>query len=434
MDYLFKNALLLNPGEGQARRADVAVKDGLVAGVTQPGTQTADAAGRETIDCADMLMIPALYNAHTHLPMSLFKGISDDLPLDRWLFEKIFPAEDKLNSEMCYWASLLSLAECAQNGVVSCSDMYWFYDGILRAVDESGMKINASRAVQSFDENEDMARNHRLAEGRALYENWHGACDGRIRVDMSLHAEYTSNPRCAAAVIDYAAAHGAGLHVHLSETKSEHEGCIARHGMTPAAYFGSLGLFELHAGLAHGVWLEDSDIELLRGRDVTVMHCPASNMKLASGAAPVTKLLAAGVNVAIGTDGSASNNRLDVLRELELCSLLQRVTNLDSALMPPSSLLGLATRGAARWQGRPDCGSIAPGMRADITLLDLASIEGCPMYDDNTAGALAYSLNSRNVAYTMCDGRMIYARGEHKTIDVERVRREVGVILERVRG
>ena len=387
-----------------------------------------EAEADRVINAENMLLIPGLYNMHTHLPMTMFKGYAEDMPLDRWLFDKIFPAEDKLTGIMVYYGTLLGIAEQIKNGVVSCSDMYAFPENMLQAVEESGVKINFCRGIMAFDENENPNDNTRFIESKELYKNYHNSARGRIKIDMCIHAEYTSNAKIIRAVADFAGANGIINHTHISETRKEHEECIGRRGMTPAEWFNANGFFESSAIAAHCVHISDSDMELMAQKGATVAHCPSSNLKLACGIARVPQMLACGVNVAMGTDGSASNNNLDILKEMYLASVVQKGISGDPTVMPAASMLGFATVNPAAAQGRGDCGVIEPGKKADITVFDLNSVEAVPMY--NYSSALLYSMTGRNVAMTVCDGKILYENGEFKTIDIEKIKYEVNKMSE----
>lgn len=420
MTTLFKNVTLIDPSaDRHSVAADVLVDGEYIAKVADK----IDGCFGRTINCTGKLMIPGMYDAHCHIAMTLFRGYAEDLPLHRWLNEKIFPAEERLTKRSVYAASMLGCAEMIRNGVVSFTDMYEKCEDTAAAVIETGMKANLSRAVLSFDPNEDMSGSLRFNEAKALAENYHKAAGGRIRVDMAVHAEYTNTPSSAAAVGSYASAHGLGMHVHISETESEHNECVSRHGKTPLRFFIDAGCAATPMTAAHCVWVSDDDIALMREYNVTAVHNPTSNLKLGSGVMPLRKLLERGVNVALGTDGVSSNNNLDMLYELRLASILHKgiAGRADETTAP--EMYPLIAENGARSQGRPDCGKIAGGCKADIALIDLDAPNNVPVWD--AANALCYSVNSGNVVLTMCDGRILYENGEYKTLDIEKVRAEM---------
>ena len=422
MKILFKDANILNGNGESQQKINVLVDNGYIAEIDKDILRIKSDADR-IINAENLLLIPGLYNTHTHLPMTIFKGYAEDMTLDKWLFERIFPAEDKLNEEIVYYATLLGIAEQIKNGVISCSDMYYFTESVLRAADESGIKINACRPAQSFDENENPKDNYRFAESKMLYKNYHNSANGRIKIDMSIHAEYTANEKIVAAVADYSNENKIINHVHISETKKEHDECIQRYNKTPCEFFNSLALFDSPTLAAHCVHVSQSDMDILSQKGVTVAHNPSSNLKLACGVANVTAMIEKGINVTLGTDGSASNNNLDILKEMYLASILQKGVTGDPTVMPAKDMLKFATVNSAKIQGRDDCGSIEIGKKADITALDLGSLEASPIYDYSSS--LLYSMSGRNVVLTMCDGKILYENGEYKTLDIEKIKYKI---------
>ncbi len=384
-------------------------------------------AGDRIVDGRGDLLLPGFVNTHCHAAMTLFRGYGEDLPLSRWLNERIFPAEDRLTAESVYWGSMLAIAEMIRAGITSFSDMYFFCPETARAVLESGIKANLSRSLVSFADGIKLDEDERFREAVALADEFHGAGEGRLKIDFSLHAEYTNRPDYCAAVGAYTAERGLGMQLHLSETEDEHLACIARHGKTPAAFFADLGVFAAPTTAAHCVWLSDEDIEILRANGVTAAHNPTSNLKLGSGVMPLRRLLDGGVNVALGTDGAASNNTLDILRELRLCAILHKGVSRRADITTAAEMLPLATENGARAQGRADCGRIAVGARADLILLDLSAPHNMPVYDLDAT--IAYSAESSDVRMTMVDGRILYADGAYTSIDIERLRREAGRVI-----
>ena len=387
-----------------------------------------DVRADRVIDGKGNLVLPAFYNAHCHSSMTLFRGYGDDLPLDRWLNERIFPAEDRLDEKSVYIGSMVAIAEMIRNGIVSFSDMYMFMDSVACAVRDCKVKANLARSIVSLDPDIDMKNDFRMKEAADFAKRWHGECDGKIKVDMSLHAEYTNVAKCCEYVADYAAKNGYLMQVHASETKKEHDECIARHGVTPIRFFSDTGVFDVPATAAHCVWADDEDIEILARKSVTVAHNPVSNLKLASGVMPYVKMKKAGVNIALGTDGAASNNRLDILREMQFAALIHKGTQLDAAATDASDMIYMATRAGALAQGRRDCGKIETGYAADLLMIDLHSINNIPNYDYESA--VCYSVGTSDIVLTMCDGCILYENGAYTSIDTERLEFEMKQVLE----
>lgn len=363
----------------------------------------------ERVDGRARVLIPGLVNAHCHVPMTLLRGYGEGLPLDRWLNERVFPFEAELTGEDVYLGSLVGIAELLASGCTSFSDMYDHCEEIAEAVKISGIRANLSRAVLGFGD-VPLSENARHAEAEALIKKWHGASGDRIRVDYAIHAEYTSNERTVREAADFAGSANVGVQVHLSETKSEHDGCVGRRGRTPARYFADCGLFDVRATAAHAVWVTDGDMDILREYGVTVSHNPTSNLKLASGIARVPEMRRRGVKLALGTDGASSNNNLNMLEELHIASILHRGTSLDPEFLPPGEALEIATRSGALSQGREDCGLIKEGYRADLAVVSLAKPHMLPVH--GLISDIVYSAQSSDVEMTVVGGETVYRDGK----------------------
>lgn len=377
----------------------------------------------EVFDGRGKLLAPAFYNAHAHAPMTLLRGYAENLPLQSWLNDAVFPFEAKITPEDCYWGTLLSCAEMARYGVVGFSDMYYHMHEGARAALDAGLKMNLSDTLIAFGD-VGLADLPLSAQNDRLLHEWQGAGDGRIVVDCNIHAEYTSNPRAVSEMVAFAREHGLRIQVHVSETSLEHEECKARHnGLTPVRYFESLGVFDVPTTAAHCVWCEDADLEILADRGVFVAANPASNMKLGSGFAPVPNMLERGVKVCLGTDGMASNNNHDMMQDLYLLALLYKGSTHDPAVVTPKQALLSATRMGALSQGREDCGVVAVGMKADLCVLDVSGPSWAPM--TNPLVNMVYAGHGSDVCLTMCDGRVVYRDGVWPTMDVELAKAEV---------
>ncbi len=369
-------------------------------------------------DGSGRLLMPGFFNAHGHSPMSLMRGYGENMTLQHWLNDRIFPFEAKLTGEAVYWGTLLSMAESLRFGIVSTSDMYYFVEDMARAVEDSGAKSNISRSITNFD-GIPFDKLESVKELKRAVRTLNGACDGRIKMESSLHAEYTSDEATARDLAAWTREEGTGMHVHVSETKSEHEECKARHdGKTPVQYLADCGIFDVPAVAAHCVFLEDGDYAVLREKGVTVAANPASNLKLASGICDTARLLREGVPVAVGTDSVASNNSLNFLEEVKLLALLSKVKAGDPTVMSPKEALYAATRAGALAQGRTGSGIIREGMRADLIVIREDTVNMHPVHD--MATNIVYSASGSDVVLTMVDGRVLYRDGEYFTIDIER--------------
>ena len=368
-------------------------------------------------DGAGKLLMPAFYNAHGHSPMALLRGYAENMDLQDWLFKKVFPFEDKLNSNAVYWGTLLSMAEGMRFGIVSHSDMYYFIDDMVKATLDSGCKANISRAISHFDDS-DPWESVRLKEMKQTFEDHHEEGGGRVKMDISIHAEYTNTLASMQAVADYCNQVGAIMHVHVSETESEHENCKVKYGKTPVKLMNDIGAFDSKALAAHCVWIEDEDMDIIKEKGVSVACNPISNMKLASGVANVPEMLRRGINVAIGTDSVASNNSLNFFEEMKIFAMASKMFYKDPTAVTPKETLYAATRAGALAQGREDAGLIKEGFKADLIMVDLDKPNMYPVHD--TLNNLVYSASGTDVVMTMSDGKIVYENGEYKTIDIEK--------------
>ncbi|MGI5972060.1 MAG: amidohydrolase family protein [Oscillospiraceae bacterium] len=423
MDILIKNVTAATMDEKNTvlYGAYIGIKDGLIRYI---GEDEPPEKARETIDGGGKLIMPGLINSHTHIPMTLFRGYADDYDLHTWLYDYIFPAEDRLDARAVKAGALLGLAEAIMTGTTSISDMYYFCDAISESVVEAGIKANISRGMTDFGKDFNFSAFQPANETRELVERWNGYNGGQIRVDCSVHAEYTSHSRLWRAAAELARENGIGMHVHLSETRGEHDSCVEKYGKTPAALFEECGIFDVRTTAAHCVWVTDEDMDILARHKVTAVHNPVSNSKLASGICPVKKLVSKGVNVALGTDGVSSNNSHDMFEEIKTAVLLGRVSSLDPLSVSKYDMLRAATVNGAKGQGREhECGRIAEGYDADLIMLDFTSPSMTPCHD--ALSNLAFSACGRDVCLTMVRGRILYRNGEFTGLDIEKIKREV---------
>ena len=424
MDYLFSNVTCVTMDERMRVLTDafVGVEGGKISYLAQvpPKEQPG-----KIIEGTGMVLMPGLINTHTHLPMTILRGCADDYPLAVWLNDHIFPREERLDDRTVHAAALLGVAECLRFGTTSVSDMYDHCGAIAEAVAQSGIKANLSRGTTLFDpENFDFETFPATRELVALKEQWHGYDNGRIQVEASIHAEYTSTYELWDALAEYAANEGIGMQIHLSETREEHEACKERYGLTPAQLLDCHNVFLPRTTAAHCVWLEPEDMALLASRGVSAAHCPVSNLKLGSGIADIRAMVKAGMNVSLGTDGVASNNNTDLFEEIKLSALLSKGTNLDPTALSCEAALMMATVCAAKAQGREkECGMIKQGMDADLILLDFTSPHLIPCH--NVHSQLVYAASGHDVIMTMVRGQILYAGGEFPTIDLKAVMQEL---------
>ena len=426
MKLLFKNAQIYT-SDGVLRDGFLAVEDDTI---TYIGTERPEGVFDTEKDMSHRLLLPGFVNGHTHTAMTLLRGVGTDLPLQRWLFEAIFPLEGKMTAQDIRAGSALALLEMLGCGTTSFSDMYFHPEEMAALVEQSGIKANLNYPVQAFDPTDTYEKNESARKLEELYRLWNGRADGRIRIDGCLHAEYTCNADVAAGTAVWCKAVGSRMHIHLSETKTEHEECIARHGMTPAEWMNRAGVFDVPCQAAHCVWVSEEDRRLLRDKGVAVVHNPSSNMKLGSGFAPIPQMVDEGILVSLGTDGAASNNTLNVVKELHLASLIHNGYGGDATLMTAAETITMATRSGALAQGRSDTGELSVGMKADVVAVALDRPHLTPCVD--TAGLVAYSMQGSDVVMTMVDGRILYENGEYLTLDKEKILYEANDAVRRL--
>ncbi|MBQ7498627.1 MAG: amidohydrolase [Selenomonas sp.] len=370
----------------------------------------------KVIDGKDHLAAPGLVNAHTHASMTLLRCYADDMVLMDWLNNKIWPTEAKMNDDDIYWGAMLAAAEMIRTGTTAFADMYGPYmDKVAEVTIDSGLRGVLSRGLIGVAPDSE----EKLAENIALYKDFHGAGDGRVTVMFAPHALYTCPPDYLKKVSQAAGECKAEIHIHMSETQGEVENCLKEYGKRPFAHVEATGIFEHGTLAAHCVHLDDEDIAIIKKHDIRVAHNPGSNMKLASGVAPVPRLLKEGVCVALGTDGASSNNNLDMLEEVQLAALLHKADTLDPLAVTAAEAVKMGTEYGAQAVGLKDAGKLAAGALADIVLYDMKNTMWCPRH--NLVSLLAYSARSSSVDTVLVAGRVLMEKHEIKTLDEERI-------------
>lgn len=414
-------ALLMDEAATVLDDAFVVVEGETIASVTP--TRPAGAFTQE-IDCGGNVLMPGLVNAHTHIPMTLMRGYAGGCDLHTWLNDWIFPAEAKLDDRAVRAGADLALAELIAGGVTTIADMYMHTPAIAQAVLAAGISANLSCGGVYFGAPGDFssAACPDCDHQRQLTEEFHGAGNGQILVDASIHGEYTSNVPLWQWMADYAQRKGLGMHVHVSETQSEHEGSLTRWGLTPFRILDRYGVWDTRAIAAHCVWTTEDDWAGMAEKGVTCVHNPVSNLKLGSGVAWIPAMKAAGVNVALGTDGVSSNNNQDMFEEMKFAAVLHNGVTHNPLALLPRDVLAMATRDGGRALGRKT-GRIAPGYVADLILVDFTRphLTPCHSVMDN----LVYAAHGSDVVMNMARGKIIYKDGTFLTLDLEKIQAEV---------
>lgn len=367
---------------------------------------------QETIDGTGCLCMPGLINLHTHTPMTLLRSAGADLVLHDWLHKAIFPLERQWDDGLIRIANDLGCIEMLRFGTTAFNDMYFHTDVIAASVRDNGMRALLGHGIVDFD-----GSCADMDEGVRMAEKWHHAAGDRIRFSLAPHSEGATTPELLRKVEATARRMGLVVHTHVSETDYDLQGCLSRRGKTPPAYLESLGILDLPVIAAHCVWFSDEDIEIFRRHGATVAHNPMSNLKLASGVAPVAKMLAAGCKVALGTDGVASNNDLNLWEELKLMPMLQKGVTLDPTVVSPAQALAAATIVGAKAMGYDDLGLLLPGYLADLILVDLHTPQCTPATD--LESNLIYAVQGSDVRLTMVDGKVLYRDGSYTTLNAK---------------
>ena len=355
----------------------------------------------DTIDCRGNLLMPGFKNAHTHTAMTFARNLADDKPLQSWLTEDIFPREARLTEEIVYQFSKLGFLEYLTSGITSCFDMYMKYDGHVQAAKEYGFRTVLMGSVNNYGGD---------AKEIETQYNKYNNCGPLISYIPGFHAEYTTSYSLLSEVADMAKQLHAPLFAHNSETEEEVQGCIERYGKTPTELMDSLGMFEYGGGGFHCIYLSDNDYRIFREKKLYAVTNPSSNLKLASGVASVERMRKEGIQVAIGTDGPASNNALDFFREMFLVTGLQKVKEKDPTASNPEFILESATKVGAAAMGLKDCDILAAGKQADIIMIDLNQPNMQPIH--NIPSSIVYSGSKMNVKMTMIAGKILYADGK----------------------
>jgi 5-methylthioadenosine/S-adenosylhomocysteine deaminase len=420
---------ILSPGA-------VAISGSDILEVGRPEIIAARYRAAETIELRDQIVLPGLINAHTHAPMVMFRGLADDLALTEWLQQYIFPAEAKtVTPEMVRTGTRLALVEMIESGTTTYADMYYFEEEIAQVTRDAGMRGVLGQTVIQMPVADAKTPAEGLARAGRFIERFKG--DSLIVPALAPHSVYTNDESTLIAAATMARRHGAPLIIHLAETEDELKIVRQLHQMTPTGYLESIGFWSPHTLAAHGVWVTDQDIQILKRRGVGVAHNPESNMKLASGAAPVTRYLAAGVALGLGTDGAASNNDLDMFEAMRQASLLAKHTTRDPTAIPAATALDLATIGGAKALGLENAiGSLEAGKRADLISVSTGSARQTPLYDP--LSHLVYVTHGEDVQTTIVNGKVLMRGRELKTLNraaaIEAAKRLAPIVRAAVRS
>lgn len=420
MRILIKNGYVVSM-VSDVKRADILIEDGRIKKIGSIN-ETAD----RIIDATDMAVMPGLINAHTHVGMSVFRGYQDELELMNWLSE-MWKVEDKMKKDDVYYASMISGIEMIKSGTTTFNDQYFFEEQTAKVAEILGLRAILSRCI--IGDGEECVVRTREAE--ELYNEWHNKADGRIKICVGIHSPYTCPPDTIKRALELADRLGTPVHVHYLETKDEIDKVYNMYETTVTEYFKNLNLFNNHVILAHGVHINDLDINVLKNISGGVVHNPISNMKLGSGFAPVKQLRENGINVALGTDGQGSTNTLDMFEEIKLAAYLQKGLFMNSTAISAMDVLKMATIEGAKVLGiDSEVGSIEVGKKADIILIDLNKPHLMPRHD--ICSLLAYSVNGSDVDTSIIDGKIVMEKRRLVNVDEQEMLKKIESVKNRL--
>jgi 5-methylthioadenosine/S-adenosylhomocysteine deaminase len=415
-DILIKDGhvITMDPKRRVFERGSVAIDGDKIVAVGKDVKEKADV----VIDAKGKVVLPGLINDHTHLAMVLLRGVADDMALMPWLETKIWPIEKNLRAEDCYAGALLGCLEMIKSGTTCFADQYFFMENVARAVEEAGMRASLSYGIIELGDSK--RRESELRAGEKLVKERNGTAKGRITTMFGPHAAYTCSPECLMKVKELAKKSKVGIHTHISETQEEVEQITEKYGKRPVEHLDAIGFLGPEVLAAHCVWVTEREIKILKERGVKPVHNPISNMKTASGVAPVQEMLDAGIPVALGTDGAASNNALDMINEMKFAALLNKVHKLNPIIVSAATTLEMATINGAIGLGLgKKIGSLEVGKKADIIIVDFKKPHLTPLH--NVVSHLVYSAVSSDVDTTIVDGKILMQGREVLALDEDKV-------------
>jgi len=431
---LIKDAIIVNPNENtvESFKGDLLIENDKIAEIARKNQSPISTNGIEkVIEAENKILMPGLINTHTHISMNLFRGLADDMELDEWLNNHIWPTEAGLNGEYCYIGALLALVEMIKSGTTTFNDMYFYMEDVAKAVTESGIRGCLSYGMIDFGDEE--KRENEFKENINLIKNCNNGAEGRIKTFFGPHATSTASKELLERVRREADKYKVGIHIHMNETKKEVDTIIKSEGKRPFEYLDEMEFLAGDVIAAHGVWLTEKEIDIMKKRDVKISHNPCSNMKLSSGIAPVQEMISKGICVGIGTDGAASNNNLDMFEEMKFASLLQKVNTMNPEALNSNQAIQMATiNGAKALNLDEEIGSIEVGKKADIILIDKNSINLTPM-SDVISSNLVYAANGSNVNTTICNGKILMENRKLTSLDENKIMEKANIAIKELK-
>jgi len=431
-DLLIKNVDIITMDDKSMLIKDgyIGIKDGKISFVSE--SLPKDIISKNEIDGKGKIAMPGLVNAHSHSAMTLMRNYADDIGLEAWLFDNIFPIEAKLTEKDVYWGTMFGIAEMLKSGVVAFADMYMFMDEVARAVTETGIKANICKSPIQFFEGGELKRLDKSQGTIDYYNRYHNSADGRIKVFVEIHSTYMFNEKTLSNAAALAKQLNTGIHIHLLETTTEVQSSKRDYGMTSVEICKKTGVLDVPVLAAHCVHMTDSDLEIMKAMGCSIVHNPTSNLKLGSGIANVPQMLDMGINVCLGTDGAASNNNLNMFEEMNLAALIHKGVAMDPQLMNANTVLKMGTCNGAKALGFDDSGVIKVGMKGDVILIDTDKPHFYPK--NNPVSAIIYSAQASDVDTVIVDGKIIMQDRTFKNIDEERIKYEVDALSNKLLG
>jgi 5-methylthioadenosine/S-adenosylhomocysteine deaminase len=434
MNIIIENVDILtgDPLEDYIKDADIGIENGRICFIVPSGKAPVNFKADRKINGRHRLAMPGLANAHTHAAMTIMRNAADDLPLHKWLFERIFPMENVMTDDDVYWGTLLGAAEMIKSGTTTLADMYLHMDYVVQAFAGTGLRVNLSRSPLDFYmEDGELKAKDVFEECRRYFKTWNGSEEGRLKVYVEVHSTYLFDIESLKRSALFAKELGTGIHIHLLETAKERKDSFDTYKKSPVEICAETGIFDVPVIGAHLVHVSRDDMEMLAKYGVYAAHNPTSNLKLGSGISPVPEMLNAGVTVALGTDGAASNNNLNMFEEMHMAALLHKGVAQNPELVSARQAFAMATANGAKAAGFGDeTGVLKAGMKADLILIDTDKPHLYPLNDPYSA--IVYSAQGSDVDTVIVDGNILMENRELKTIDEEKVKHEADAISRRL--
>lgn len=421
-----------DPNEVESFKGDLLIENDKIAEIARKdqGSISRDNIDK-VIDGENKILMPGLINTHTHMSMNLFRGLADDMELDKWLNDHIWPTEAGLNGEYCYTGALGAIIEMIKSGTTTFNDMYFYMEDVAKAVEESGIRGCLSYGMIDFAHEE--KRENELKENIKLIKKCNNTAEGRIKTFFGPHATSTASKELLEKTRKEAEKYNVGIHIHMNETRKEVDTIIESKQKRPFEYLDEIGFLKEDVIAAHGVWLSKEEIAIIKKRDVKISHNPCSNMKLSSGISPVQEMISRGITVGIGTDSVASNNSLDMFEEMKFASLLQKVNTMNPKALTSDQTLQMATiNGAKALNLEKEIGSVEIGKKADLILIDKNKINLSPM-SDIISSNLVYAANGSNVDTTICNGNILMENRKLTTLNENKVMKNITTAIEELK-